>query len=173
MPTHATTQQSSFQKVTQDVLDLFELQLELLSVDSQEAKRKLVRAGIFGGLAATIAGSALTVVMIASGLLLGEFTELSIGGAMLVVSVAFFVLVAVLGWIALTLTKAAASAMSETKSEFAENLRWLKATLVSPNSSARNQLRRETFQETDVELSQSDGWASTRSNQSQPTSYTR
>ncbi|MCM2371654.1 phage holin family protein [Aporhodopirellula aestuarii] len=144
---HEQTKQStsSFQRVARDVLDLFELQMQLISVDSQEAKRKLTRSIICGSVAAVLAGSALTVLMIACGLVLGEFTSLSTGGAMLVICAVVFFVVAVLGWTALKAINAAANAMAETKSEFAENLRWLKATLVAPQSSPRNRFRRDSF----------------------------
>ncbi len=137
--------QSSFQRVIRDVLDLCELQMQLISVDGQAAKRKLVHAVVCGAVAIGLAGSALTVAMLAAGFLLGEFTDLTTGGAMLIVSVTFFVIVAVFGWIALRSVLAAAAAMSEAKSEFSENLRWIKATLVAPETSARNQLRRDSF----------------------------
>ncbi|TWU25123.1 hypothetical protein Pla52o_14210 [Novipirellula galeiformis] len=136
---------SSFQRLSQDVIDLFELQWELLSVDAQEAKRKLVRAAICGGIAATLAGSALTVVMIGTAFLLAEMTQLSNGGALLIAGGVFFSIVALLGWIAAVALQSAAAAMSESKSEFSENLRWLKATLVNPDTSPRNQIRRESF----------------------------
>lgn len=136
---------SSFQRVVRDVLDLCELQMQLISVDSQAAKRSLVRAIACGATALAIAGSALTVAMVAAGFLLGEFTELTTGGALLVVSAAFFAIVIVLGWLAMKAILAASAAMSETKSEFAENLRWLKSTLISPQTSARNQIRRDSF----------------------------
>ncbi len=140
---------SSFQRVTQDVLDLFELQLELLSVDSQEAKRKLTKAVICAVVAVTLACSALTVLMVSGGFLLAEFTELSIGVSLFIISGSFFVIVAILAGIAVSATKKAANAMSETKSEFTENLRWLKATLVSPKRSPRNQFRYDSFNDLD------------------------
>lgn len=132
---------SSLQQVARDVLDLCELQLQLLSVDSQAAKRKFTRAIVCGVAAVTLAGSGLTVVIGGAGLLLGETTRLSPGVALLVVGVIAFVLVALLLATAIFAMKTAAAAMAETKSEFAENLRWLRATLVSPQSSARNQMR--------------------------------
>lgn len=149
---------SSFQRVVRDILDLCELQMQLISVDSQAAKRSLVRAIACGAAAIALAGSALTVAMVGAGVLLGEFTELTTGAALLIVSAAFFVLVAVLGWLVMKAILAAAAAMSETKSEFAENLRWLKSTLISPQTSARNQLRRESFyNRTSVSYSESAG----------------
>lgn len=136
---------SSIQRVVRDVLDLCELQLQLLSVDSQAAKRKLTTAITCGVVAATLAGSALTVVMIGGGLLLGEATSLSPAGGLLLSGGLTFALVAVLIVLAIKAVAAAAAAMNETKSEFAENLRWLKATLISPETSTRNQMRSETF----------------------------
>lgn len=139
------TGSSSFQRVTRDLLDLLELQLELLSVDSQEAKRMMSTAVICGLVAATLAGSALTVLMIGGGVLLDELTQLSTGGSLLIVSAGVFFVVAIFGWFTLRAMQQAASAMSETKSEFIENLRWLKATLISPQTSPRNQIRRDSF----------------------------
>ncbi len=150
---------SSFQRVVQDVLDLMELQMELLSVDSQEAKRKLTTAAICGTAAATLAGSALTIAMIGGGFVLSETTELSSGISLLIVSGGVFVVVGVLGAIALAAIKRAASSVSETKSEFAENLRWLKATIISPKTSPRNQLRRESFNEDESVSSRTADWS--------------
>ncbi len=158
MSIESQSEQSSFQRVTRDVLDLFELQMELLSVDSQEARRKLTTAAVCTAIAATLAGSALTVTMIGGGLVLGELTELSTGGALLIVAGVIFVIVAILGWMALSAIKTAAFAMRETKSEFTENLRWLKATLVSPRTSPRNQIRRESFNEHEYASSRPSGW---------------
>lgn len=138
-------QSSSFQRVIRDILDLCELQMQLLSVDSQAAKRKLAKAIMCGSVAAVLAGSTLTVLLAACGLLLGELSQLSTGMAMLVVCAVMLVVVALLGGIALFAVKSAVAAMQETKSELAENLRWLKATLVSPDKSPRNQMRSEDF----------------------------
>ena len=138
---------SSFQRVARDILDLCELQMQLVSVDSQAAKRKLVTAVICSAAAMTLAGSALTVLIVGGGLLLVESTSLSAGGGLLVIAVATLLCVAALLCISLSAVKAAAAAMAETKSEFAENIRWLKATLVKPSKSPRNQIRRESFPE--------------------------
>ncbi|TWT65034.1 phage holin family protein [Allorhodopirellula solitaria] len=158
MSTAADPQQplSSFQRVVRDVLDLLELQMQLIAVDSEAAKRSLIRAVACGAVALALAGSALTVAMVGAGFVLGEFTQLTTGGSLLIVSVAFFLIVASLGWVAFRAILAASAAMSETKSEFTENLRWLKATLISPQTSARNQLRRESFYDR-TSVSYSDG----------------
>ncbi len=139
-------QPSGFGRVARDILDLCELQMELLSVDSQAAKRDLVRAIAFAAVAATLAGSALTVVLVGTGFLLAEMTDLSTGGGMMLIGGAVFAVVVALLAFSVSAVKAAAASMSETKAEFGENLRWLKATLVSPDSSPRNQMRAESFQ---------------------------
>ncbi|KAA5542635.1 phage holin family protein [Roseiconus nitratireducens] len=136
---------SSVRRVMGDVIDLCELQMQLLSVDAQSAQRKLTRAVACGATAAVLAGSALTAAVFGGGYLLHELTELTVGVSMLIVSGAVFVVVAIMLFVAISSLNAAAAAMSETKSEFAENLRWLKATLISPETSARNQLRDESF----------------------------
>ncbi|MFG0267045.1 MAG: phage holin family protein [Rhodopirellula sp. JB055] len=136
---------ASIQKVLRDVLDLCELQWQLLSVDAQAAKRKLTAAAIFSTIAVALAGSALTVLLIGFGFLLDELTDLSTGGALLTLAITTFVIVGVLAWIAAKAVQAATGAMAETKSELSENVRWLKATMISPSTSARNQMRRESF----------------------------
>lgn len=136
---------SSIQKVVGDIVDLCELQMQLLSVDSQAAKRKLTRAIACGTAAATLAGSALTVVLVGLGFVIDELTDLSTGAGLLIVGAATFAIVIALLVVSLIAVRAAAAAMSESTSEFAENLRWLKATLVSPQTSPRNRMRRETF----------------------------
>ena len=160
---------SSFRRVTQDVLDLVELQLELLSVDSQEARRKLATAVVCGAVAVMLAGSALTVVLVGGGFLLNEWSQLSTGSSLLIVGGAVCAIVVLLGWIALTAVKKAAYAMSETKSEFAENLGWLKATLISPKTSPRNQLRRDSFDVCDSDSSRASDWRGSSFVEREPT----
>ena len=141
---------SSIRRVTQDIVDLFELQLELFSVDAQVMQRKIVRAAIYGITALALGGSALTVVFLGGGVLLHELSGLSAGVSLLIIGGIVFVIVAILLYVALGAFKSATAAMSESKSEFSESLRWLKATLISPSTSPRNQLRAESFPPDDV-----------------------
>ncbi len=136
---------SSFAKVARDVLDLCELQMQLLAVDSQAAKRELVRAIVCAFVAAVLVGTALTLLLAGVGVVLAEMTQLSVGGGLLVAGGVTMAIIAILLMVAWAAVKAASASMKETKSEFAENLRWLKATLVSPQTSARNQIRSESF----------------------------
>jgi hypothetical protein len=76
---------ASFQHVVRDILDLCDLQLQLLSVDSQAAKRKLVSASALAAAGAAIGGSALTILLAGVGFLIAESTSLSTGAALLAV----------------------------------------------------------------------------------------
>lgn len=136
---------SGFRQLLRDCLDLFELQTQLISVDAQAAKSKLTRAIACGLVGIAIGSSTITVVMITAGLLISELVAMSAGIAMLIVSVVGSVIVLASLAVAALSMKAAASAMQETKSELAENMRWLKATLISPGDSPRNQLRHESY----------------------------
>ncbi|OYP28887.1 phage holin family protein [Rhodopirellula sp. MGV] len=138
-------QPSPMRAVVRDVIDLMELQWQLLSVDSQTARRKLASAVVAGTAAVTLAGSALTVLLVGLGVWIHEWTSLSAGASIVVIAVVSFVIVGLLLWLAAGAVTKASAAMSESKSEFVESLKWLKATLVSPSSSARNQIRAEDF----------------------------
>lgn len=136
---------NGFRRVIRDCIDLAELQFQLLSIDSQEARRKASTAIALGGVSVTLGGSMLTVALMGLGFFLHEQTELSTGVSLLTVCGVTFLVVVLLGWFALRLVRSAASALAETKSELAENLRWIKATILEPETSARYQLRAESF----------------------------
>ncbi len=141
--------ESSFNRVARDVMDLVELQMQLLSVDADQARQRMTRAIACGGVAATLSIATLTILLAGSSLLLAEQTQLSYGGSFMIVAFAMLAIVSALTVVAINATKAAADAMNETKSEFAENLRWLKATLVKPSTSPRNTMRSESFPQWD------------------------
>lgn len=136
---------SGLGRVARDLIDLCELQMQLLSVDSQEAKRKAVRAIAFALVGATLAGSALTTGMVGCGYLIHDAAGWGVGISLLTVAAATFALVTGLFIAAMFAIQSASKAMNETKSEFAENLKWIKAVLISPEKSPRNQMRAENF----------------------------
>lgn len=136
---------SSFQQVATDIVDLFELQMQLISVDSQVARRKAMTAIACAAVAAGLSGSALTTLMVGAGFLLHELAGWTTGASLLAVAVGIFIIAAILFVVALKAIQKASAAMNETKSEFTENLKWLKAVLVSPKTSPRNQIREESF----------------------------
>ncbi len=142
---------SGFRQVLRDIFDLAELQIQLLSVDSQEARRKATKALVFASLAISLSSAMSTVALFGVGYVLHEQLEWSVGTSMLAASGATVPVILIFAAVALRLIKAAAGAMQEVKSEFAENLRWIKATIISPGTSARNQLRRESFAQASVD----------------------
>jgi len=145
MTTSTEEPATGFQQVLKNVFDLADLQMQLLSVDSQEARRKLSKALVLVSLAVPLSTAMFTVALFGTGHILHETLEWSIGASMLVASGVTALVVLILAVVALTLLRTAATAMQETKSEFLESLRWIKATIISPQTSARNELRRESF----------------------------
>ncbi len=137
--------QSSLSKVFRDILDLVELQVQLLSVDAQQAKRLCGRATTYGAVAAVLLLPVITTVLVGLGLLIAELTMLSPGAALLIVGVSVSIVTGILALIALRALQRAASSMDESKLELVENLKWLKATMLTPSTSPRNQVRSESF----------------------------
>lgn len=134
-----------FRRVLKDCIELAELQFQLLSIDSQEARRTMSVAAAMCGVAAAVGSSMTTVLLFALGYLIHEQSELSVGVSLLIVCGFTFVLIAMLGWFSLRLVRTAASAMAETKSEFVENLRWIKSTILERDGFGRDQQRGESF----------------------------
>ena len=148
MTTSTEEPTNGFEQVLSDIFDLAELQMQLLSVDSQEARRKVSKALMLASFAVPLSSAMFTVALFGIGYVLHETLEWSLGASMLTASAitALFILILVL--VAFNLLRTAATAMQETKSEFVESLRWIKATIISPKTSARNQIRRESFSQT-------------------------
>jgi len=148
MTTSTEEPTNGFEQVLSDIFDLAELQMQLLSVDSQEARRKVSKALMLASFAVPLSSAMFTVALFGIGYVLHETLGWSLGASMLTASAitALFILILVL--VAFNLIRTAATAMQETKSEFVESLRWIKATIISPKTSARNQIRRESFSQT-------------------------
>jgi uncharacterized membrane protein YqjE len=143
--------QSSLQRLARDIIDLMELQFQLIAVDSRISRAKIAKAIVYAVVAVGLIGSAATVGLIGISSLVDQYTELSIGGSLLVISAITFVLILLLIYLAIRSIRTAVDAMQETKSEFAENLRWLKTTLLNPEASARKQSRPGEFSPAGVE----------------------
>jgi len=137
--------QGGFGRVISDIVDLCELQIQLLSVDSQEAKRRGVKAIICLALAAIITLTAAITAMIGLGFVLHEQYDFTVGQALLIVSGSGILIALVAAFLGAKLIGKANESLSEVKSEFAENMRWIKGVVLKPDQSPRNQLRRETF----------------------------
>lgn len=141
-----TDQPAGVRRVISDVADLAELQLQLLAIDGQEAARRSVAAVVWLAIAVVLLISTTTALLVALGWILHETVEWSMGLSLLTVAgIALLGTCLVLGLAYLSL-KRAVGAMSETGAEFAENLRWLKAVIVSPDS-PRNTIRGDRYPE--------------------------
>jgi uncharacterized membrane protein YqjE len=136
---------SGFARVVSDIVDLCELQLQLLAVDSQEAKRRGVKAAICLAFAAIVTLTATITAIIGLGYVVHEQFNFSIGQSLLIVSAVAVHIAIIAGYLGAKLLGKANDSLSEVKSEFAENMRWIKGVVLKPSQSPRNQLRRETF----------------------------
>lgn len=139
--------QSSIGSLLSDLVDLFELQVELFRVDSQAAKESFGKSVVLGAAAVMLSGSAMTVLLLGLGFLLRDYTSIPTGIAVTVTGAIALAFVGILAWAAVRSVQQAAACMTQATSELSENLKWIKATLISPNTSARNQIRRESFPE--------------------------
>jgi len=148
MPSNNTSQQaqqSSFQRVMSDIADLCELQMQLLSLDSQLAKRRAIKAVVFLLVAGIVAFCAFVVAAVAVGYLIHEQLQWPLSASMATAGLIFLVLAGLSGWLGSRQIGKANAALSETKRELSENVRWIKSVMLAPKTSPRNQLRREDF----------------------------
>ncbi|MGV3485708.1 MAG: phage holin family protein [Planctomycetaceae bacterium] len=120
---------SGFKQLARDVTDLCELQLQLLAVDGKVASRRAGIAGVAVGLSLAIAVSAITTLLIGCGWALHESFNWTVGSSLAATAAIAVAVSAVLLWIAYRQLKKALAALDETRSEFAQNLRWLKSLL--------------------------------------------
>lgn len=137
--------ESGFKRVARDVTDLFELQMQLFAVDSQEAMRRVVKAVVLIAIAAVIALATMTTLVMAAGWALHEFAGWPLSLSLLSAGIGGLVIGGALALMGLVALRRALALLDEPKRELTENLRWLKATILAPSTSARNQLRRESF----------------------------
>ena len=136
---------SSIGKVIRDIVELMELQFQLFSIDAQKAKLAFRRAVIFAVAAAVLLTPAITTLFIGLGFLVGELTSWSIGLSLLVVGAVATIVMGLLAVIGLATLGRVSDAMNESKSELVENMKWIKATVLAPSTSPRNQIRSESF----------------------------
>ncbi|QDS93856.1 hypothetical protein FF011L_26310 [Roseimaritima multifibrata] len=138
---------SGFKRVIRDVADLFDLQVQLFTLDSRDAMRQIGIALVVTLLATCIFMTTLTGSLFTGAWALHEYAGWTMAqgvGTMCLVGLALTLGAA--GYAYRLLVRALAS-LDEPKRELVENLRWLKAVIVEPNTSARNQLRRDSFQD--------------------------
>lgn len=134
-----------FQRVTRDIIDLCELQMQLLAIDSRESMRKAISAVVLVSIAGVLGIVALTVLLLSAAWGLHDIFGWSLSAALLTVGVVAGLITMILMFAGLRAIRAAGRLLEEPRGEFAENLRWLKGVLLTPDRSARYQLRRESF----------------------------
>jgi uncharacterized membrane protein YqjE len=139
------SQLTGIRRVIRDITDLGELQLELLAVDGKEAVRLGFSALVTALLAAVFGLAAVTGSVFAMAWLLHEKMEWSMSVSLLAASAIAAAIAAICGILGWTLLKKATSSLDETRSEFAENLRWIKAAIVSPETAPGYQRQAENF----------------------------
>ncbi len=138
-------QPSGFRRVVRDIADLCELQVELLSVDGKVAAGRSAAAAAMAMIAAIFGLTAVAAAVFALASLLHEQAHWTVSSSLLAaagIAAAIGVLFTLIG---LAIWKKAISALDETRSEFAENLRWIKAAIVAPETSPRAQVNENSF----------------------------
>jgi glucan phosphoethanolaminetransferase (alkaline phosphatase superfamily) len=136
---------TGIRRVVRDVADLCELQLELLAVDGKEATQR--SAAAFGMvLVASVFGlSAVTVAVLALASALHENWEWTLSSSLLAaagIAALGAIMFAILSFI---FVKRAVSAFNETRSELAENMRWIKFAIVSSEYSGYENGKQKNF----------------------------
>lgn len=114
------------------LLELMELQVELLNVDTREGFRSLVPPAILIGGGLVAAFGAIFVLLLTVAALLNEWAGWSATLALFTASVLGLLFAAgsaLLGW---KLTCKALSKFDRSKTEFQKNFAWLKTTLANP-----------------------------------------
>lgn len=131
---------SGFSQVTEDVITLIELQMQLLSLDGQQAAGRLVRAAIAATLALVFALTTVLAASLAAGWLIHQYGGLSVGWSLLVVAGIDLVIALITVGLTVLFGKRAAGFMKESSAELKENFKWIKSVLLDRDS-YRNQIR--------------------------------
>jgi hypothetical protein len=114
-----------------DVFALSELQAELLKIDLRHASGTIVRALLLLAVAVAIGLGCVPLLLMGIAYLLVEFAGWTYSLAFSVVAVAGLGLAGVIGLIGWQRLRGSGSALSRSRDEFRENIRWIKSNLVS------------------------------------------
>lgn len=125
-------QLTGIRRVVRDVADLFELQLELLAADSKELTRRSSAAIAMVLIALVFGLAGVTAATFALAWSLHESAAWTISSSLIAAAGIAALIAGILVILAWHLFKKAASALNESRGEFTENLRWIKAAIVSP-----------------------------------------
>jgi uncharacterized membrane protein YqjE len=129
-----------------DVIELGELQMQLLTVDLAEARRRSVLAIVLVGSALVLALSSVPVLLLGIGWALVAWAGWTHAAAFAITAVVALLLAAGLAWLAWRRLNAAIGKLSRSGEEFATNVRWIKDALKQNSSPSRRSRRsRATF----------------------------
>jgi Putative Actinobacterial Holin-X, holin superfamily III len=137
-------QPSGFRRVVRDIADLCELQVQLLAIDGKVAAGRGGAAAVVLTIAAIFGLSAVLTCLLALASLLHEQAAWTVSSSLLAAAGVAALIGGLFALIGMSFYKKAMSAFDETRSEFAENLRWLKAA-VAPETSPRAQVSENSF----------------------------
>lgn len=127
---------AGFKRVARDISDLCELQLQLLAVDGKVAAGRSALAAVATGLALAIGVSSITTLLLAAGWALHELLEWRLSVSLLVAAGGALVAAALCVLIAYRAMKQALASLEQTRSEFSENLRWIRSMMSDDAASA-------------------------------------
>jgi Putative Actinobacterial Holin-X, holin superfamily III len=139
----ATNQPTGFRRVVRDIADLCELQLELLAVDGKVAANRLGAAVALFAIAGCFAFSAVTVTVLSIASLLHEEANWTVSSSLLAAAGIAALVGGIVITIGLVVGKKALESLDQTRTEFAENLRWIKAAIVGQDSDSENPVDHE------------------------------
>ena len=131
---------SGFRQVTEDVVTLIELQLQLLSIDSRQAASRAVKAAIAGAIAGVFGLATVLIASLAAGWLIRQYGGLSVGWSLLIIAGIDLVVAAIAVGLTVMLGKRAAGFMQESSAELHENMKTIKSILLDRDA-YRNQIR--------------------------------
>jgi hypothetical protein len=132
-------------KLLHRLLDLMELQSELLKVDARDGFRSLAPPAIFIGVGVVAAFAGIFALLLAVAALLNQWAGWSVPLSLFTAGVLGMLLAAgsvLFGW---QLTRKALSTFDRSRTEFRNNLAWLKTTLENPSHDRRE---RQAIQQT-------------------------
>jgi Ca2+/H+ antiporter len=132
------SQPAGIRRVFRDIADLCELQFELLAVDGKEALRYSITAIVMAVVAVVFGLSAVIGTVFAIATAFHENLGWTMSSSLFAAVGIAAIIAAVCAAIGVSFLKKATSALDETRAEFAENLRWIKASIVVPESVSKS-----------------------------------
>jgi uncharacterized membrane protein (DUF485 family) len=120
-------------KLLRRLLDLIELQVELLKLDAREGFRSLAPPAILFGAGVVAAFGGIFVLLLMVAALLNEWAGWSLTLSLFTAAVFGLLLTVGAVLLAWQLTRRALSTFDRSKTEFQNNLTWLKTSLANPS----------------------------------------